>query len=480
MEVYLTHPLFRHILFLIYIIPALSILGACATSGNTAPDTLTVTRNTTTANVYYVATTGSDNAGNGSAANPWGTIGYGIGRLAGGDTLIVKQGTYTGTANFIRGMPSGAPGRYTTIMAEAPMEVRVKSTGSLGFYENQLNIGGNYIKVDGFIFDLSNSASPDHVGNVDGAYNKITRSIFKRSGSTSQWGGLLYIGGNNNLVEDVAGVGSCRYCFEQGGPGASTQRNIWRRLVGRFDYASSPLPKATFATYGNNDNTSVRDHLYQNIIAIDGHNTGSLGGEQKYGAFYFPKNASYIRIQGSIVLNEGVGHSGMFVREWGVGNVASHTVVWDLNGSSGGVSGIRANSADHLTIGGNISGSGYDLDSAPTASLIKSGTPGNLLNNTPGATVMKRYGVSGTLWGETGYDQLTNEDLWPWPYEDKIKAVFAEANNPPGGNSPSTNPVKRGFTADGNGLYGGPITLTSYIWEYLGTSCPVTVCSTGP
>jgi hypothetical protein len=372
-------------------------------------------------------------------------------------------------------MPSGTAGRYTTIMAEAPMEVRIQSTTSVS--SNQLSVSGSYIKVDGFIYDMANSSSPDHIGNMRGTYNKITRSIFKRSGSISQWGGLLYIGGNNNLVEDVAGTGACRYCFEQGGPSSSVQRNIWRRVVGRFDYANSSLPKATFATYGNNNDTSVRDHLYQNIIAIDGHNPGSLGGEQKYGAFYFPKNASYIRIQGTIVLNEGVGHSGMFVREWGVGNTASHTVVWDLNGSNANASGIRANTADHLTIGGNIPGSPYDLNSAPVSSLINSSLiSANLLNNAAGATVVKRYGVSGTLWGEPGYDQLTSENLWPWPYEDKIKAVFAETNNPPSGNSPSTNPTKRGFTADGNGLYGGPISLTSYVWEYLGTPCPATVC----
>jgi hypothetical protein len=289
----------------------------------------------------------------------------------------------------------------------------------------QLNIAGNYIKVDGFIFDMSNSSSPDHMGNVSGSYNKITRSIFKRAGAISQWGGLLYLGGNNNLVEDVAGTGSCRYCFQQGGTNSSTQRNIWRRLVGRFDYANSSLPKATFCTYGNNSDTSVRDHLYQNIIAVDGYNPGALGGEQKYGAFYFAKNASAIRIQGSIVLNEGVGHSGMFAREWGTGNAVENTVVWDLKGSGGGASGIRANSAANVTVGGVIPGALTDLDSSATGSLLGGGVPANLLNNTPGAVVTKRYGVTGTLWGETGYDQITNEDLWPWPYEDKIKAVFS-------------------------------------------------------
>jgi hypothetical protein len=424
-------------------------------------------------NTYYVSANGSNHFGTGTSANPWKTIGYGIGRLAGGDTLIVKRGTYTGTANFIQGMPAGSPGRYTLIMAEAPMEVRIQSTTSVS--SNPLRIAGNYVKVDGFIFDMSNSAEPAHIGVVGGSYNKVTRCIFKRAGSINQWGGLLRLDGDNNLVEDVAGAGACRYCFDQGGPTASTQRNIWRRIVGRFDYSNSALPKATFATYGNNGDDSVRDHLYQNIIAINGQNPGSLGGEEKYGAFYFPKRASFIRIQGSLVIDEGVGHSGIFAREWGTNNSIVHSVAWDLNNSTSWASGMRANSADHITIGGYIPGSDYNLDGVPTNALIQPNLT-NLVNNAAGAVVMKRYGVSGTLWGEPGYDQLTNEDLWPWPYEDKIKAVFAEANTPPSGNSPSTNNTKRGFTADGNGLYGGPVSLTSYVWEYLGSPCPAAVC----
>ncbi len=32
------------------------------------------------------------------------------------------------------------------------------------------------------------------------------------------------------------------------------------------------------------------------------------------------------------------------------------------------------------------------------------------------------------------------------------------------------------FAANGSGFYGGPITLTSYIWEKLGTACPTHIC----
>lgn len=90
-----------------------------------------------------------------------------------------------------------------------------------------------------------------------------------------------------------------------------------------------------------------------------------------------------------------------------------------------------------------------------------------------GANIIYRYGVSGTLWGEPGYDQLTNEPLWPFPNEDQIKKDMASYAGP----GPSG---KRGFCADGTGLYGGPITLTSYIWEYLGNPCPPEICNYRP
>jgi len=425
----------------------------------------------------YVSTSGSDISGDGSLDRPWRTIRYGISRLGGGETLIVRNGTYEGIENFVTNVPGGTAARNTVIQAETPMEVRIRSTTPLLYYDNALNLAGDYITVDGFIFDMSGTEFPEYIGNVDGSFNKITRSIFKRSGDVDRYGGLFYMSGNNNLVEDVAGSGACRYCFAQGGPASNTQRNIWRRVVGRMDYSSSNQPKATFASYGNDDAPLMRDHLYQNVIALDGQNPAGLGGEEKYGGFYTPKTATNVRLQGCIVLNESVTYAGLFLREYNSVNSASHSVVWDLPNSAGFAIGIKADHADHLTIGGLIPADAADLNTNATASLLKPATrPANLLENTPGAIIVKRYGVSGTRWGEAGYDQLTSENLWPWPYQDKIKAVFREANEPPPGNRPATNNTRRGFAADGNGLNGRPITLTSYLWEYLGTPCPATYC----
>ncbi len=94
-----------------------------------------------------------------------------------------------------------------------------------------------------------------------------------------------------------------------------------------------------------------------------------------------------------------------------------------------------------------------------------------------GATLRYRYGRDESLWDEPGFDELTDVPLWPWPQEERIKAAFSEPNDPPANAYPTTNDTRRGFCADGQGLYGGPITLTSYIWEYLGSPCPSDVCA---
>jgi len=48
---------------------------------------------------YYIATTGNDTTGDGSSSNPWLTLQHFLDNSADNDTLIVKDGTYTLTAN---------------------------------------------------------------------------------------------------------------------------------------------------------------------------------------------------------------------------------------------------------------------------------------------------------------------------------------------------------------------------------------------
>jgi hypothetical protein len=490
----------------------------------------------------YVATTGSDTSGNGSSGAPYKTIQKGISVMASGDTVIVKAGIYVGKANFINSrtasgfvaLPSGTAARPTTIRAEVPFSVRIQNGGALNYYDNLilLDVGTNYVNVDGFILDHANSPDSSHTAEVDGNFNKLTRIIVKRSGATDQYGGWFYVGGNDNLLEDTAGVGSARYGYAMGGPDASTQRNIVRRAVGRVDYSVSTQPKATFNVYGNdNGNHNVRDNLLQNVIAIDGRK-GSSTGEPTYGGIYLPKEPQNTSIQGAIVLNVEAEYAGYFIRELrALGVSLIDSVAWGGYGASA-IAGVRANASDtgslvldRITVGSYSAGY-YNQDSAPIRSLrnsafinntaLSSGNdygwtsisnnaffpstqsigsnavaatnatlkhivrpePASILigagsgGSNIGADVTTRYGVSGARYGETGYDLKTATPLWPWPYEDIIKSVFAEANPAPAGATPNSNIAARGFAAAGNDAFGKPITLTRYIWQYLGNKIP--------
>lgn len=487
------------------------------------------------ASVYYVAPRGSNLTGNGSAERPWGTIGYGVGKLAGGDTLIVRDGEYVGPEHFINGrmikIPNGRANAFTTVKAENPMKVRIRNGRLLDYYDSMvyLTAGVEYVHVDGFIFDITETRDPEFIAMIEGHNNKLTRSIFRRQGETNEYAGWVGVFGNYNLVEDCAGVGAARYGFITGGPESKARNNIFRRCVARIDYSASPQPKAAFSVYGNNDGYNVRDMLFQNCIAVDGRR-GPSHSEDTYGGYYFPKNAVNVTIQGGIVLHNEAGHAGYFVKELQGQNIrVEHSIAWDIYGSEY-IAGIRANgkgaepiSFEHMTIGKVAHGyynrdagrervlknslfidvakmtagkdNGWTVETnnafAPPklaqgsraetsnvalrylpraesgSALSKRATDGSDI----GANVTRRYGTSGSRWGEPGFDKLTDEPLWPWPYENEIKAVFAEPNPPHRGAVPSSNDTTRGFAAKLD-AFGAPMTLTRYVWQYLGNPIP--------
>jgi hypothetical protein len=95
-----------------------------------------------------------------------------------------------------------------------------------------------------------------------------------------------------------------------------------------------------------------------------------------------------------------------------------------------------------------------------------------------GAEVLWKYGVDGSLHGDTGYATLRNaangyggtaDQLWPFPYESTIKTFFLTYGT--GGGSPAN---ARGFTT-GTSMDGSAQSLTKYIWEYLGNQIPADI-----
>ena len=117
--------------------------------------------------VFYVDNSGSsacsNSPANGSAAAPWCTINYGVGRLSSGDTLNVKAGTYHEDV-YISG-PAGTTGKPTTIQAYLGQTVTILGDG---IDSGRVKIANtSYITFTGFTITNFNQGifveSSDHI-----------------------------------------------------------------------------------------------------------------------------------------------------------------------------------------------------------------------------------------------------------------------------------------------------------------------------
>lgn len=125
----------------------------------------------------------------------------------------------------------------------------------------------------------------------------------------------------------------------------------------------------------------------------------------------------------------------------------------------------------------------YDPKANGLKYLVKIESGSQLEQDGIGASIIYQIGKSGTLWGEHGYNLLQNGSngqelvrLWPFPHEDIIRD-YMRSYSYDGGNLNG----KRGFCADGKQLNGvDTISLTSYIWEYLGSPMPCIIYKESP
>ncbi len=481
---------------------------------------------------YYISPSGN-NSNNGSIIYPWATFQYALGRISAGDTLILKDGVYRQTiGGFFQNQPynsyscpNGNSGAYTIIKAENDGKA-VLQDGYI-YLGGAVNGGGargsSYVQIEGLRLNHS------YIEMRNSSYIKLLRIGIKNGAPIdSRYGTTISVAQSNHvLLEDVWTVGSMRYGIVV----YESYKVILRRVVARFDGNTEREPKSGICFYGAVDTiTGANTSLCQNCIVLDYNPANGLGsGIQNV------HSAKTIGFYGSIALN--IPASGFVITEDGGSkdNSVINSVIWNVTGT-----GIQMRDGDptnvtmlnQITVGNSDQGVWQGSGSSGTNTIttiknsvflnnLQSNTGGDLVsynwfypasqaqgsnylttapnllyitrttdNNTGengfkrGATIEKRYGVSGTLWDEPGYDILTNENLWPFPNEARIKADFAERDNftyPSfyyNGNPYNVvNNPKRGFAADGNGLYGGNITLTSYIWEYLGNPCPAEICN---
>ena len=415
---------------------------------------------------YYVDANASNDRGDGSAERPKKRIGSGLSLLSrkGGDVLVIAPGTYADKHDAIKGVPSGRPGAYNVIKAATDGTVVIQAPLLLPQADH-------YVTLEGLKWDY-----PDAKGII-GRYVKILRCAFSGGGPTGNTSSLV-VGTNDAtpgaqyiLIEDswVYGPGG-RYKLLVYNSDSVVLRRVVVRHDGGWTYDHNN-PQGGITSY-NSSNVRLQD-----VMVVDSQ-TGLEGFESN---IYFVGNESSktpvknVRLQGAIVIG-GPGN-GIAFDDWKPyeNALVEDVVVWGTaaggfaaNGSGHHVIVNRALIKSSGTAFADWSGKG-DIQvknalayqnkkvlSSVTASNVTTLNSTNGLKYLPrvdkGPQIVKRIGVSGTLFGEPGFEDVTNEKLWPWPNEERIKADFAQVQ-------------PRGFAASNK-------SLTRYVWEQLGNAAP--------
>ena len=133
------------------------------------------------ANIYYVATDGSDQSGDGTGTSPWATITHAVDSVPDASTILVRPGTYTGRVRL-----RGAFTQGVIIRSEIPYlaKLRNSSTVVTCFY-------GQGITLEGF--DIA------HSGPGAGALVIQIQDLIGEPGGVDRVGRITL---RNNILHD--------------------------------------------------------------------------------------------------------------------------------------------------------------------------------------------------------------------------------------------------------------------------------------
>ena len=447
---------------------------------------------TAQAATYYADANAANDSGNGTASRPKKYVGSAAALMssAGGDTLIIKAGVYSNAKDAIGALTAGKAGAWNVIKAEVDGAVTI----SAGL---EVPLGDHYLQFEGLKWN-------GHIEkSVVGRYVKFLRCVFQ-DGPTSGNSTIFSIGTNDAtpgaqyiLVEDsvVYGTGG-RYNLLV----YNSDKVVLRRVVARHQDGWSDTkgdPQAAVSLYNSTD------VLTQNLFIVD---SGASGYFEA--ALYHPSNSrasKNIQNIGAIILNTKGSAVGWDDSLASSGNVLQDSVIWKAESAVSVNGAAHAGVLNRLTVGKITGGAFNDWGAAGKFSLKNSvlwevsnaafksighssnvcyaptctgeatanpATSGLLwLTQTGvgsalstmgegggrvGATVLQRLGVSGTLFGEAGYDQVTSSNLWPWPQEAATKKLMCADMG-----------VSTGMCASAS--------LTEYVWGQLGNALPASL-----
>lgn len=418
-----------------------AVYPTCWTASNWTPDS---------APDGYCTSSGGGSSGQVITVQNGGSISSAVSQLQPGGTVVIKPGSYSAF-----NLKACSSSNWCTIKAETDGTVQVSG----------MNFGaGNwYTRIEGLKFTGSNTKT------ITGSYIKFFRTAFS-GGPSSGNAVTLQIGTNdytpgasNILLEDswVYGAGG-RYKVLV----YNASKVVLRRVVVRHDGGwayDGDNPQGGFALYDS------ADIICQDCMFLDP--ASGLSGFEA--ALYLvsngttPTKQSNVTVNGAVIINSP--NNGLAAE--GTGTATAYAIK-DVAVVNSGAGGFNTNNSSHtlnITRGlasvkgapyaawhGSVNASScvYKGGSNSGASLTSCSstlpTYPTVLNSAgQGANIQKRIGVSGTLWGEAGYNDATTQDLWPYPNEARIKSDF-DAVRP---------------------AFGGK-TLTKYVFEQFGNTAP--------
>jgi hypothetical protein len=402
---------------------------------------------------YYLSTSGSNGADGLSGATAWQTFSYALDRVSAGDVLIVLDGTYTQALVTSR---SGVSGNPIVIRAEHDGGAIIDG----GWSRVPIQINHDFIQVEGF------TARRGDVSNIliSGSNNKVLR-VGAMSVTSSVYAWNIGVGGTNNLLEDVFVWGGFRSAIEVYSSGNTIRRCVIK-MDAMVDAGNTRYPNGVrFYKY-----EGYAGGLVENCIVLDWAVTMDYyfasGGAFKIRSY---RRDDPSRFYGNIALD--INSNQGSISGWrleGQDHVLENCVAW--NGDNYGFINTGPNSTPNSVTATNVTGYNWgDGVIGPDFS-----TPINFVNeklDNSGMTYLTRPDGSGrgaTIENRYVDGVLTSEPLWPWPGEDRIRNEICQYEISGSGYFTAGNP-NRGFCASGK-------TLTRYIWEYLGTPCPASVC----
>lgn len=251
------------------------------------------------------------------------TVAGGIACMSGGDTLIIKAGTYLEIIN--NSIPGGSASVPTTIRAATGETVTLRRPSQSG--DAVLYLSGStkrYIVIDGLVLDAQ------HFGTVvsfrvDSGYNTVQNSELKNSASSCIMFQSNFNTGNNtfrkNKIHDCATVN-----VASGGPHHAFYVNNSNNVIENNDIYN------VYAYPINMHNSTGAASVNNNVIRWNRlHDSAKAGGQ-----CIIALNGSGNKIYGNLCYNNVAGHNQIIVRT--PNSYVSHNVVY------GGDAGIDTNS----------------------------------------------------------------------------------------------------------------------------------------